>query len=54
MPDEADKYNKGDWVTVTATVKKEYWKDYIGEGPVLYAEEVKPAKAPKNDIINLV
>ena len=54
VTDEADKYNKGDWVTISATVKKEYWKDYNGEGPVLYADEVKPAKAPKNDIINLV
>jgi len=35
-------------------VKFEYWADYNGEGPVLYATEVEPAKAPKEEIINLV
>ena len=52
--DEADKYKKGDWITVTADIKMEYWKDYNGVGPVLYAKEIVPAKAPKNEVINLV
>lgn len=43
-----------DWVKVTAVVKKEYWKDYNGEGPVLYAESVQPVKEPKEPIINFV
>ena len=51
---EADKYKKGDWVTVTAKIKMEYWKDYNGVGPVLYATEVVPAKAPKEEVISLV
>lgn len=52
--DDADKYKKGDWITVTAEVRIEFWKDYDGEGPVLYAKEIVPAKAPKEEIINLV
>ena len=52
--DESDKYKKGDWITVTAQIKMEFWKDYNGVGPVLYAKEIKPAKAPKEEVINLV
>ena len=52
--DEADKYKKGDWVTVKAKIKMEFWKDYNGVGPVLYAESITPAKAPKEEILNLV
>lgn len=47
----ADKLNQKDWVKVTATVNKEYWADYKGEGPVLHASRVEKAKAPKNEII---
>lgn len=47
----ADKLNQKDWVKVTATVNKEYWADYKGEGPVLHASRVDKAKAPKNEII---
>lgn len=52
--EESDKYKKGDWITVTAQIKMEFWKDYNGVGPVLYAKEIKPAKAPKEEVINLV
>lgn len=41
-----------DWVQVTATVAKEYWKDYNGEGPILHAERVEKTKAPKEEIIS--
>ncbi|WP_242996505.1 TIGR03943 family putative permease subunit [Lacrimispora amygdalina] len=35
------------WVRVKARIAYEYWKDYEGEGPVLYAETVEPAKPVK-------
>ena len=38
------------WVTVRARVEIEYWEDYNGEGPVLYAEEVVPAE-PIKDVV---
>jgi len=41
-----------DWVKVTATVTKEYWEYYKGEGPILHAISVERTKAPKNAVIN--
>lgn len=38
------------WVTLRARVEIEYWQDYNGEGPVLYAEEVVPAE-PIKDVV---
>ena len=40
------------WVTVTATVHREFWKDYNGEGPVLHAVSVEPGKKPKDEVLN--
>lgn len=40
------------WVKVTAEIKKEYWADYKGEGPVLHAISVEKTKAPKEEIIS--
>ncbi|MCM1186584.1 MAG: GTPase [Lachnoclostridium sp.] len=41
-----------EWVKVTATVTREYWKDYKGEGPVLHAISVEKTRAPKEKIIS--
>lgn len=41
-----------EWVKVTATVSKEYWSDYKGEGPILHAVSVEKTKAPKEEIIS--
>lgn len=43
-----------DWVRVTAVVKEEYWADYNGKGPVLYAESVERTKAPREEIISFM
>jgi len=50
--DKSGELSNKDWVEVTATVAEEYWKDYNGEGPVLHAVSVKPAKKPKDDVIS--
>ncbi len=47
----ADSLRQKDWVEVTATISKEYWEDYEGEGPILHADSVVKTKAPKDDII---
>ena len=52
--DGTDSLKSRDWVKVTALVKREYFKDYDGEGPVLYAEKVEKAKAPKEEAISFV
>ncbi len=41
-----------EWVKVTATVSKEYWEDYKGEGPILHAVSVEKTKAPKEEVIS--
>ena len=41
-----------EWVRVTATVSKEYWEDYKGEGPILHAISVEKTKAPKDEVIS--
>ena len=50
--DGAEHLKQKEWVKVTAVVKKEYWEDYKGEGPMLYAVSVEKAKAPKEEIIS--
>lgn len=35
------------WVKVRAKIAYEFWQDYGGEGPVLYAESVEPAEEIK-------
>lgn len=39
------------WVKVTATVSREYFEGYQGEGPMLKAISVEPVKAPKNEVL---
>ena len=41
---EAKNLKTRQWVKVRARIELEFWKDYHGEGPVLYAEEVTPAE----------
>ena len=43
----AENFHTKDWVTVRAKIGIEYQKDYHGEGPVLYGEQVKTAKEIK-------
>ncbi len=42
--------NRG-YVTVTATVKKEYNREYRGEGPVLYATRIEKADEPEEKLV---
>ena len=55
----ACKYGEGqqqvkdkDWVVVTATVKQEFFPEYGGEGPVLYAEKIEKSKEPKDAVVS--
>ena len=50
--DGVDNLTQKEWVKVRATVAKEYWKDYQGEGPVLHAISVEKTKAPKEEVIS--
>lgn len=44
---EARLLETGKWVKVRAKIAYEYWQDYDGIGPVLYAESVVPAEEIK-------
>jgi len=48
----AEDLKQKDWVKVTATVAKEHWADYQGEGPVLHAVSVEKTKAPREEVIS--
>ena len=52
--DGADELIQKEWVKVKATVSKEYWADYNGEGPVLHALSVEKTEAPKEEVISFV
>ncbi len=39
------------WVTVTAKVRVEYYKEYGGKGPVLYATKVEEASEPEEKLV---
>lgn len=46
-----DDLKKGHWITVTATVKYEYFEGYQGEGPVLYLKHAESAPKPEEDLV---
>ncbi|HIU76895.1 MAG TPA: GTPase, partial [Candidatus Pelethocola excrementipullorum] len=48
---EAKKLVMGQWVTVTAKVGWEYMDVYHEEGPVLYAQEIKPCNPPESEMV---
>lgn len=48
---DADKLKNHSWVKVTATLGKEYFAGYEGDGPVLTAISVEPCKAPKQEVL---
>lgn len=48
----SDSLAQKEWVRVTATVSKEYFEDYKGEGPVLHAVKVEKTKAPREEVIS--
>lgn len=40
-----------EWVDVTATIKKEYYPDFEGDGPALYAEKVVLTGPPEEEVV---
>ncbi len=49
--DGVEKLKEKDWVKLHVEIKKEYFSDYKGEGPVLYATSVEPSPKPVNEIV---
>ena len=51
--DQAAQLQEQQWVKVTAEMREEYWFEYEGEGPVLYAKTIEPADAPEKAMIDI-
>ncbi|MDK2807719.1 MAG: hypothetical protein PWP24_452 [Clostridiales bacterium] len=51
---EARRLENKEWIHVVAEVKNEYWTDYKGKGPVLYALELSPCEPAKEEVLNMV
>ena len=49
---EPEDLKQKEWIKITATVTREYWEDYQGEGPILHAISVEKTKAPKEEVIS--
>lgn len=39
------------WVEVTGTIQKEYYREFKGDGPVIYATRVVPTEKPKEEVV---
>lgn len=39
------------WVEITGTIQKEYYREFKGDGPVVYASKVVPADRPKEEVV---
>lgn len=50
----AEDLEEKQWVRVTALVRKEYFADYGGEGPILEALNVENTEAPEEEIISFL
>lgn len=40
-----------EWVTVTAKIKEEFYKEYNGNGPVLYPQKIEKAEKAEEDVV---
>ena len=50
--DGCENFAEKTWVKVTATIKNEYFPDYKGVGPVLYASDIVMCSEPEKPVID--
>jgi putative membrane protein len=50
-PVATDQLKNRMWITITAQVRVEYYKEYRGKGPVLYAKKIEMAEEPKEKLV---
>lgn len=48
---EAPNLKDREWVTITAKIKCEYYEEFEGDGPVLYAQKIEKAEKPKEEVV---
>ena len=49
--EQTNYFKMREWVKVTAQIKCEYYKEYEGEGPVLYLKKIELTKKPQDHLI---
>jgi len=49
-----DKLEQKEWIEVTATLHREFFVDYQGEGPVLYADKIEKTVPPKDAVVSFI
>lgn len=50
-PVDFDSLKSRMWITITAKIRVEYYKEYHGKGPILYAEKVEAAGEPEEKLV---
>lgn len=48
---ETPKLKDREWVTVTAKVKQEFYQEFDGDGPVLYAQKIEKSNKPLEEVV---
>lgn len=51
--DKATELKNKEWINLVATIDKEYFAGYKGEGPVLHVVSIEKASKPKNEVIGV-
>lgn len=51
VSDMAAMIKERQWVEITGRVEKEYYKEFKGDGPVVYATKVIPTTKPKEEVV---
>ncbi len=49
--EQANYFKMREWVKVTAEIKCEYYKEYEGEGPVLYLKKIELTQKPQEHLL---
>lgn len=49
--EQANYFKTREWAKITARIQCEYYKEYGGEGPVLYLKKIEPAKKPEDHVV---
>lgn len=49
--EQANYFKTREWAKITARIQCEYYKEYGGEGPVLYLQKIEPAKKPEDHVV---
>ncbi|MBQ9118913.1 MAG: GTPase [Lachnospiraceae bacterium] len=50
-PLQLEELKNRQFINVTATIRVEFYREYRGKGPILYAETIEPAEEPEDKLV---